>query len=122
MSDKPDKQLIAKRIRECREERNFTQEQLGEHLGLNKSTIQRYESAKIDKIKLPILQSIANILKVNPDYLSGVTDEPVTVKEQLTDEEFALFGEVHDLTKEEQQRVLSFIKFTKSQRGDNIDP
>lgn len=67
---------IGKRIRLCREEAGITQEELGQTLGLNKSTIQRYETGKIVKIKLPILQAMANTLNVNPNYLALKTDNP----------------------------------------------
>lgn len=72
-----DKEIeIGKRIKFCREEAGITQEELGQTLGLNKSTIQRYESGKIVKIKLPILQAMANTLNVNPNYLALKTNNP----------------------------------------------
>ena len=54
----------------------LTQEGLGKFLGLNKSSIQRYETGKIAKIKLPILENIAFILDVNPSWLALKTDDP----------------------------------------------
>lgn len=60
---------IGKRIKKARELRDLTQEQLGKELGLNKSTIQRYESGQILKIKLPVLHSISKALRVNPDWI-----------------------------------------------------
>lgn len=66
---------IGVRIRQRRTELNMTQEELGNKLGLNKSTIQRYESGSIASIKLPVLQSIAKQLNVNPDWLALKTNE-----------------------------------------------
>lgn len=60
---------IGKRIKEARESRELTQEQLGKELGMNKSTVQRYETGQVAKIKLPVLESIAKALNVNPDWL-----------------------------------------------------
>lgn len=57
---------IGERIKEARELRRLTQEQLGNALGMNKSTIQRYETGQISKIKIPVLESIAKALNVNP--------------------------------------------------------
>lgn len=65
---------IGERIKQAREERGLTLEELAKELGLNKSTIQRYESAKIGKIKLPIIEAIAQKLNVNPEWLSDKTD------------------------------------------------
>lgn len=66
--------LIGERIKQVREERGITQEELAKCLGLNKSTIQRYETAKIDKIKLPVIDAMAGKLNVNPEWLTGKTD------------------------------------------------
>ena len=62
------------------------------------------------------LMKIADYFNVSIDYLLGKTDAPSSVSEQLSNELFALYGEVRDLTDEEKQKVLEFIKFTKSQR------
>ena len=67
---------IGNRIKTAREEKGLTQEELGIRLGLNKSTIQRYEAGKILRIKLPVLESIAIELSVNPEYLALKTDDP----------------------------------------------
>ena len=67
-----------------------------------------------DKIYL-----LADFFNCSTDYLFGKTDNPASIDDQLANEKFALFGEVHDLTDEEKQRVLDFIKFTKSQRKDD---
>ena len=65
---------IGSRIKMIREEKGLTQEELANALGLNKSTIQRYETAKIEKIKLPVIDAIAQKLNVNPEWLSDKTD------------------------------------------------
>jgi transcriptional regulator with XRE-family HTH domain len=102
---------IGKRIKAARERNNLTQEELGKKLGLNKSSIQRYETGKIQKIKLPILENIAFILGVNPSWLALKTDDPTYYGEntdapgsliddtlptpEITDSQlkFALFGD-----------------------------
>ena len=66
---------IGKRIKKRREELGMTQEDLGNALWLNKSTIQRYETGKISSIKLPVIHAIANKLNVNPDWLILKTDD-----------------------------------------------
>lgn len=62
------------------------------------------------------LAKIADYFHVSVDYLLGKTDVPQTLDEQLANEQFALYGEVKDLTDEEKEAVLNFIKFTKAQR------
>ena len=65
---------IGARIRKRREELGLTLEELGDQLSLNKSTIMRYESGEVQKIKLPILQSLAQALDVDPNWLALKTD------------------------------------------------
>ena len=65
---------IGYRIKQRREELGLTQEHLAVTLGLNKSSVQRYESGQVKKIKLPILETIAQCLNVNPDWLACKTD------------------------------------------------
>lgn len=67
---------IGNRIKKAREKKGLTQGELGDRLGLNKSTIQRYETGKILRIKLPVLESIALELGVSPEYLALKTDVP----------------------------------------------
>lgn len=64
-----DNKEIGKRIKQVREMRNISQEELGNQLGLNKSSIQRYESGQVQRIKLPILENMAKILNVDPSWL-----------------------------------------------------
>ena len=70
-----DNKLIGIRIKQRREQLNLTQEDLGTHLSLNKSTINRYESGEVRKIKLPILHALAKYLNVDPNWLALKTDE-----------------------------------------------
>lgn len=70
-----EKEEIGKRIKERREILGLTQEELGAKLWLNKSTIQRYESGKVVKIKIPIISALSKALGVNPRWLLGQTDD-----------------------------------------------
>lgn len=71
-----DNTKIGIRIKQARENKNMSQEELGGQLGLNKSTIQRYESGQVQRIKLPILENMAKILNVNPSWLILKSDDP----------------------------------------------
>lgn len=66
---------IGERIQARRKELNLTQEMIANRLSLNKSTIARYESGAVEKIKLPVIQAMAQILDVNPDWLALKTDK-----------------------------------------------
>lgn len=85
---------IGKRIESARTELNFTQEDLAKELGLNKSTIQRYETGQIKKIKLPVIHAMAKILNVNPSWLSDQSDNREAVKPVNSNAEFLSKNEI----------------------------
>ena len=70
-----DSQIIGNRIKLRRDELGLTQEQLASKLWLNKSTIQRYETGQVQNIKLPVLQSMAEQLNVDPNWLACKSDK-----------------------------------------------
>lgn len=78
--------LLAVRIKNARKLRGMTMEDLAAELDMNKSTIQRYEAAKIAAPKRPVVQAIANCLNVNVDWLTGESEtvEPVSGDEEIT--------------------------------------
>ena len=98
--------------------------------GIPKSSISQYLSGyaipKTDRTYM-----IAKVLKVNPVWLMGYDvpmyenkqeppQEEPSLDEQLEGVEFALWDEVKDLSDDEKQDILDFIKFKKSQRKERI--
>ena len=69
---------IGKRIKDRRTELKLSQEKLGSALGVNKSTIQRYESQGVDPDKAMILSSLADELETTVEWLKGESDEKNT--------------------------------------------
>ena len=67
---------IGKRIEDRRRELDYTMDYIAVRIGVAKSTIQRYEKGQIQKIKLPVIESIAGVLGVDPNWLIGNTDDP----------------------------------------------
>ena len=84
---------IGKRIHDKRIELHITQEELGAAVGMNKSTVQRYETGQVKKIKLPVLEAIAKHLGVNPAWLAGKSD---VIKEETTEQSlYDRFNNLH---------------------------
>jgi len=67
---------IGIRIANRRSALGLTMDEVAQRIGVAKSTIQRYEKGQIQKIKLPVIESIATALGVNPDWIIGNTDNP----------------------------------------------
>lgn len=92
-----DTKKIGERIKYARSLRNYTLEDIASDIGVAKSTIQRYENALISTPKLPVLQAIANSLKVNPSWLSGqdVNMEIETFEQQWDRESNEFFDKIN---------------------------
>lgn len=65
---------IGLRIETRRIELDLTMQEVADRIGVDKSTVQRYEKGKIKRIKLPVIESFASALSVNPDWIIGKTD------------------------------------------------
>lgn len=110
--------MFAQRLKELRKEQGLTQVQFAKRFNISAGTIGNWESGNRTP-DTDMLKRIANFFDTTVDYLIGRSDLKFdNVNNRLENEEYALLGEVKDLTSEEKQRVLEFIKFTKSQRRD----
>ena len=63
-----------KRIRDLREDRDFSQKQLAEILNISQSTYSRYESGYLD-VPSEVLIALAKYYDVSVDYILGLKDE-----------------------------------------------
>lgn len=111
-----DMQTFATRLKIVRGEKNVSVTELAEALGVNKTTIYRYESGVFSALKAELLIAIAEYLNVNPDYLTGATDIKQPVKEaedlasSITDDEKMLLELFRRVPVESQQMVLGMIR------------
>lgn len=62
---------VGRRIRQAREAKGITQDELGKRCGTTKQTIFKYENGIITNIPLDRLERIAEILEVLPEDLMG---------------------------------------------------
>lgn len=66
-----DNKEVGRRITQAREEKHLNKKELAVRVGVADSTIKRYEDGEIKKIKMPVIESIAKALSVNPMWLIG---------------------------------------------------
>ena len=66
-------ETLGQRLKILRKENNLTQTELAEKLFLDKSTIAKYETDKIEP-SLSQLVKLAKFFKVSTDYLLGLED------------------------------------------------
>ncbi|MBR1740523.1 MAG: helix-turn-helix transcriptional regulator [Lachnospiraceae bacterium] len=69
------RKTIGKRALQRRKELNLSQKYIAEKLGVNTSTVLRYEKGTSDNTKFYILEGLSNALDVSVDWLKGETDD-----------------------------------------------
>lgn len=116
------KNMFKHKLKELRKSHGYTMDELATLYNnkfggkLNKSTISRYENGLQEPL-ITVVKNFAQLFNVSLDYLIDETPEP-SLDEQLEGVEFALWGEVKDLSDDEKQDILDFIKFKKTQRKE----
>lgn len=79
--------MLGDRIRKMRKSKGLTQQDLGDHLQLAKSTISQYETGT-NEPDAKTMSRLADLLGCTTDYLLGRIDEPLTaVPDGITPEE-----------------------------------
>ena len=68
------REILAKRLKECRKEKGYTQMQVAIYSDITERAYQNYE-LMMREPKIEILVRIADFFDVSLDYLCGRTDE-----------------------------------------------
>ncbi|NSF20415.1 helix-turn-helix transcriptional regulator, partial [Coprococcus comes] len=66
---------VGERVKERRTELNLTMPELGKRIGVNKSTIQRYEADGVDPKRTMIINGLAEALLTTPEWLTGLSKD-----------------------------------------------
>ena len=66
---------VGERIKECRLGLGLSMPELGKRVGVNKSTIQRYEADGVDPKRTMIINGLADALLTTPEWLTGLSDD-----------------------------------------------
>lgn len=99
-------------IKALREQANMTQAELGKQLGVNKSTVQKYENGMVQNLKIKTLRKLCEIFVVPPWQFiypehSSNSDEQIVMKIRQT----LLLAKIYQqLTKEGQTRVYHYLR------------
>lgn len=115
------------RLKELRKERGITQVDLAVAVGLERSSIGKYEGKGCIMPSDEVKAKIADYFNVSIDYLLGRTDvrsfvgaqqkQPTAEGDELRKEIVSLLEELHDLSDQEVQMVRDFVAMLKGHRG-----
>ena len=70
---------VGRRIYETRKAAGLTMTELGNKVGVNNSTIKRYEDGQFQRVSMDALVKVANALDVEVTYLLGMESTPPTI-------------------------------------------
>lgn len=108
--------MIGKKIKELREIKQITQEELAKYLGVAPQTVYKYEK-EINEPDLKTTSKIAEYFNVTTDYLLGHTDnldmlnEPIQIAASMKD------GlDISDMDDDEKKFINDFIKMVRNKK------
>lgn len=111
-------------LKKLRQEKNWTQKDLAEKLHKAESTVGMWEQGRRE-LDYESLKEIADLFQVSTDFLLGrvtnKTDRKGDKDIEFDDFQFALYGEVKDLSDEEKQDILDMVKILKKRKDRKDD-
>lgn len=96
---------IPEKIKYYRIKNNMTLEELGNAVGVGKSTVRKWETGQIANMKIDKIEKLAAALKINPIKLMGWKNNP---QEELIDEQ--IISLIASLNDEQKQTILNIAK------------
>ncbi len=117
---------IGKIIRDARIKKGYTQEQLGEIMGVQKSAIAKWENGRVVNIKRDKLKKLAEVLSIQP-YELVAPDSIVSNSEQnLSSDELQLLNMYRQLNDQGKEYVLQTVTmathvYTKNDSSSNVE-
>jgi len=110
---------IGEKIKKARLEKGYTQEELGNLIGVQKSAVAKYESGRVVNIKRSVLAKISKVLSIPPvELVSDIENKPVETANELADifldaELMGMIADYRTLNQKDQTQVREFIRFLK---------
>lgn len=111
--------ISVERLRQLMNEHNIkTDKELVEAGLISKNSIRNWEKGM--NTQQSTILALANFF-VRQCYLTGVSDQRTAAAKELEGVDFALSGEIREMSENEKQDLLDYIRFKKSQRGKRHD-
>ncbi len=114
---------MGQKIKALREKKGMTLEELGDKVGVGKSTVRKWETGIIANMKRDKIAKVANALDVTPSYLMGwddnlKTDNADLIPDILSDSVLIKhIKKLKKLNKEHQQTIYDNIAYWYEKEG-----
>lgn len=108
---------MGEKIKKYRLLRHMTLEELGQRVGVGKSTVRKWENGMISNMRRDKIDKIARALGVSPGYLMGWTDDPgfVAVTFQSEFENIDQFTTAFNAMNEAREKIADSQEITDSE-------
>lgn len=103
-------------IREYRLREGLTQVEMAKAMNISQGALSGYETGRWEP-DMETMIRIAKYFNASLDDLFGPREDVKDKPTGISDVEFALSGEIHDLTDEEKADLLDYLRFLKSKRN-----
>ena len=116
--------IIGEIIKNARLTKGYTQEELGEMLGVQKSAVAKWESGRVKNIKRDTLAALSKILDIPPVLLvSDIEENPVETANRIADivlnnEMLELIETYNSLSEDNKKLAKAHLNFLASMGRD----
>ena len=102
--------ITAKRLRELREKKQVSQDDVSKFLGVERTTYTSYESGRSRPVR--VLNKLAEYYNVSIDYLLGLADLPLPKEvniNTLSDTEKQLIFDFRSLNSKGKEKIIQYV-------------
>jgi len=105
--------FMRERLKQRRVDMGLTLQEVADTIGVEKPTVQRYESGKISRIDTLTVEKLATAVRCSPSFLmgwsEGARDKPVSESVSMTKPEKRIVEAFRSLNEEGQEKVVDYI-------------
>ena len=101
--------VTGKKIKELRTSKGWTQEELGNKVGVNRAAVNKWETGRVQNIKRSTIAKLAEVFDVDPIVLLGYANGQGATQDQYTAEELELI-EVYRSLNDEGKAFIEHIQ------------
>lgn len=119
------KNKLNENIKKFRLECGYTQEELGNFIGVNKATVQRYEKGSITNIPADKIEKMAIFLKTTPSELMGWGQTERKNLKTVEDLDFSGINRIaahykgEEFSEESLNIIQDFIEYVRAKNNNN---
>lgn len=102
--------ITAKRLRELREKKQVSQDDVSKFLGVERTTYTSYESGRSRPVR--VLNKLTEYYNVSIDYLLGLADSPLPKEvniNTLSDTEKQLIFDFRSLNNKGKEKIIQYV-------------